>query len=83
MKHLELHGEPEGIRNFVLALKDCSEMVILELDGNPVIQVNPVSAASPRYDVARLEKAVLARRDLSREVNSEWEPLDLECWDRV
>lgn len=83
MKHLELHTEPEGVRNFVLALKDYCEEVILELDGNPVIQVIPVSKAHPHCDLAQLEKAILARRDISREINSEWEPLDLECWDRI
>jgi predicted RNase H-like HicB family nuclease len=29
------------------------------------------------------EKAILARRDESRQNNAEWEHLDLECWERL
>jgi hypothetical protein len=81
MKHLEINQQPEAVRNFVLALGTSSEDLILDVNGVPFVRLAHIE--QKQIDENLLANAIMARRDESRQVNAEWEHLDLECWEKL
>jgi hypothetical protein len=81
MRHIKLDDENAQIKQFVLSLPVDPDGSILELEGEAVLCVLPVMAQKPMVDVAKLEAAILSRRDESRRLNEDWEPADREVWD--
>ena len=81
MKHLEISQQPEAVRNFVLSLGTPPEDLILDVNGVPFARMTPIGPDN--VDKNLLAEAILTRRDESRQNNSEWEPLDLECWEKL
>jgi hypothetical protein len=79
MKHVSLDHEEERIKDFINALGRESEGSVLELGGEAVVSVFP--AATEPVDEALLREAILKRRDISREVNRDWEEVDREFWE--
>ena len=71
MKHISLDHEGEQIKDFVRALGKEGEGSVLELGGEAVVRVFP--AQSDSVDDALLRKAIMNRRDRSRELNVVWE----------
>lgn len=81
MRHINLDGEHETVKQFVLSLEVDADGSVLELDGAAVVRILPV--ADEPVDRAKLEAAILARRDASRTLNKDWEDVDHELWSRI
>ncbi len=81
MKHLEITQQPESVRNFILSLGTPPEDLILDVNGVPYARMMPI--AHEKVNRRLLAQAILSRRDESRQNNADWEPLDLECWEKL
>ncbi|MBI3465488.1 MAG: hypothetical protein HY000_20900 [Planctomycetes bacterium] len=79
MKHISLDCEDERIQRCVRSLPVDPDGSVLELQGEPLVRVLPVT--SDDIDAAKLKSAIIQRRRESRELNAEWEALDREVWD--
>jgi hypothetical protein len=79
VKRMSLDTADATVREFVHRVAEAREPVILEMDGEEILQ-----AAPPRtslIDREELKAAILARRDESRRLNDEWEAVDREVWE--
>lgn len=78
MKHINLDKEPDRIKRFVRRLPVDPDGSILEINGEPIVKLLPVH--DQPVDKAKLRAAVRRRREVSRELNREWEAADRELW---
>ena len=81
MKRISLDNENEQVKNFVRSLSVDVSGAVLELEGEPVVKVLPITKKS--VDRARLKAAILRRRDESRKLNEEWHNVDQEMWEKI
>ena len=81
MKRVSLDREGEQVKKFIRSLARASDGTILELDGEPIVRVFPVTKQS--VDRVKLKAAILRRREESRRLNKEWEAVDREMWDKI
>ena len=80
MKRVSLDHEKKPIRDFVSSLTADAEDSILEVAGEAIARVTPITG--PSVDLAKLKEAILNRRDASRELNEEWQQVDGETWEK-
>jgi len=80
VKHINLDREDKRIQQFVRSLPLDPDGSILELQGEPVLRVLPVS--SDAVDLVALKAAILERRRESRDLNADWESVDRETWEQ-
>ena len=78
MKHISLDTLDAPIKAFVRSLASEGQGIILELEGEPVLQTGP---PIPAVDREKLRAAIIARRDESRRLNADWEHVDREVWE--
>src|SRR5438094_1692325 len=76
MKRIKLDRKDDKIKKFVRSLSKNSSGSILELEGELVLKVLPVSHEP--IDRKKLKTAIRRRRDQSRELNKDWEAVDQE-----
>lgn len=81
MRHIKLDDESAQIKQFVLSLPMDPDGSLLELQGEAVLRVLPPMEQKPFVDHAKLEAAILRRRDESRRLNEDWEAADRDVWD--
>lgn len=79
-KHINLDREHERVKHFVRSLPVDPDGSILELDGEALLKVLPVTEEP--VDPGKVKAAILKRRKDSRTLNQEWEAVDSETWDR-
>jgi hypothetical protein len=80
MRRISSDYENEQIKNFVRSLSTDVSGAVLELEGEPIVRVLPITKRS--VDRARLKTAILKRRDESRTLNESWLDVDREMWER-
>ena len=80
VKHISLDRESKAVKKFVRALPVDPDGSVLELEGQPLLRVLPVSKET--VDKVKLKAAILKRRDRSRRLNQDWETIDQETWER-
>jgi hypothetical protein len=77
MKHIDLDKQDERVKQFVLSAQFDPDGFLLEVKGEPVARLVPVTV-----DREKLKEAILARRDESRALNEEWEHADRDVWEK-
>lgn len=82
VRHIKLDKESAQIQRFVLSLPVDPAGSILELNGDPVLRVLPITAEEESVDKAKLSAAIRRRRDESRRLNDEWAAVDRDAWNR-
>lgn len=83
IRHIKLDRETPQIKHFVLSLPVDHDGSILELRGEPVLRILPVTAQEKVVDKVKLKAAILRRRSESRRLNKDWGDADRGVWDRV
>ena len=83
VRHVKLDKQNKQVQQFVLSLSVQREGSILELEGEPLVRVDPVIVSEQSVDKAKLKAAILRRRSESRRLNEDWEGVDREVWDRT
>lgn len=83
VKHINLDTQDECVRQFVLSLELEPDGSVLEINGEPVARVLPVTGDRDSVDREKLKAAILARRDESRALNEEWQHADREVWEKL
>ncbi len=81
MKHIRIDRKDDKIKKFVGSLSKNSNGSILELEGELVLKVLPVTERP--MDRKKLSSAIRRRRDQSRQLNKDWEAVDREMWNRI
>jgi hypothetical protein len=81
MRRISLDRETEQIKNFIRSLSVDLNGAVLELEGEPIVRVLPITKNS--VDRTRLKTAILKRRDESRKLNEEWHNVDREVWEKI